>query len=90
MPTIPYSTSMSQDSLKGVTNLDERVVLVSNKESGLELSISLRDALLNWVAYPSDDAKEKEHRLFAEVHQGGNPMVTGSLSSLPTPQRRKA
>jgi len=64
---------MSQDSLKGVTNLDERVVLVSNKESGLELSISLRDALLNWVAYPSDDAKEKEHRLFAEVHQGGNP-----------------
>lgn len=68
-----YSTSMSQDSLKGVTNLDERVVLVSNKESGLELSISLRDALLNWVAYPSDDAMEKEHRLFAEVHQGGNP-----------------
>ena len=68
-----YSTSMSQDTLKGVTNLDEKVVLVSNEEAGLELTITLRDALLNWVAYPSDDANEKEHRLFAEVHRGGNP-----------------
>jgi len=68
-----YSTSMSQDTLKGVTNLDEKVVLVSNAESGVELTITLRDALLNWCAYPSDNEKEKEHRLFAEVHQGGNP-----------------
>jgi hypothetical protein len=80
-----YSTSMSQDTLKGVTNLDTKVVLVSNKELNLKLTVTLRDALFKWFAYPSDNVHEKEHRLFAEVHQGGNPGDSVSIVAPNTP-----
>ena len=68
-----YSTSMCHDNLVGASNLDYKVVLFHCDEKNLTLYITLREVLLTLVAYPSDDDKEKEHRLFAEVHQGGNP-----------------
>jgi len=68
-----YSTSMCHDNLVGASNLDTKVVLFHCDEKNLTLYITLREVLLTLVAYPSDDDKEKEHRLFAEVHQGGNP-----------------
>ena len=80
-----YSTSMSQDTLKGVTSLDTKVVLVSNDELEFVLTVTLRDALFNWFAYPSDNAMEKEHRLFAEIHQGGNPGDSVSIVTPNTP-----
>lgn len=40
-----------------------------------------------WFAYPSDDATMNEHRLFAEVHQGGNP---GDCVSVITPNAPEA
>ena len=43
---------MSKDNLKGVTNLDTKVVLAHNKELGVTLNITLREALLTMVAYP--------------------------------------
>jgi hypothetical protein len=45
------SSLMSKDNLKGVTNLDTKVVLAHNKELGVTLNITLREALLTMVAY---------------------------------------
>jgi hypothetical protein len=81
-----YSSSMSHDSLTGVTSLDTKVALLVNEELSLTLYVTLREALLMWFAYPSDDAKEKEHRLFAEVHQGGNPGDGVSIVTPNTPE----
>jgi hypothetical protein len=64
---------MCHDNLVGTSNIDTMVVLATCEEKNLSIYISLREVLLTLVAYPSDDDKEKEHRLFAEVHQGGNP-----------------
>ena len=68
-----YSMSMSHDNLMGATNIDTKVVLATCEKKNISIFITLREVLLTLVAYPSDDDKEKEHRLFAEVHQGGNP-----------------
>jgi hypothetical protein len=68
-----YSTSMCLDNLVGATNIDTKVVLATCEEKNISIYITLREVLLTLVAYPSNDDKEKEHCLFAEVHQGGNP-----------------
>jgi hypothetical protein len=68
-----YGVSMAHDSLKGATNIDAKVVFYTCDKNDISIFITMRDVLLTLVAYPSNDEKEKEHRLLAEVHQGGIP-----------------
>jgi hypothetical protein len=84
-----YSMSMCQDNLTGATNIDTKVVLATCEEKDISIFTSLRDTLLTLVAYPSDKDNEKEHRLFAEVHQGGNPGDIVTVVYPNTPEAEK-
>lgn len=69
-----------------MASLDTKVVLLAKEDLSLTLHVTLREALLTWFAYPSDNVKEKEHCLFAEVQQGGNPGDCVSVFTPNTPE----